>query len=119
MIHIVLIYLIIVVYYAFLIIPFKEYSSNQLIKAGYITWSDNFKYQDETIDTLKYSNNLLTEKKYRYRFDLILGAYFRWLCNNPLKFNKDLKKLKAKITDTNAISPETFFEAKKRGKINL
>lgn len=119
MVHIILIYLIIIIYHAFLVVPFKEYTPNQLVKAGYITWTNNFKYQNETIDTLIYSSNLTTQKKYRYRIDLILGAYFRWMCNNPLKFDQELKKLRDKITDTNSISPEKFFEAKKRSKISL
>lgn len=119
MIHAVLIYLIVIVYHAFLVIPFKAFTPNELVKMGYLTWTDSFTYVNSTIDGLIYSSNLTTQKKYKYRIDIILCAYFRWLCNNPHKLEDHVARLKRQITDTNSINPSAFYELKKKGKISL
>lgn len=90
---------------------------SEKISKCYLTWTENFTY-NHSIIRIKSDTNLMNDTIIHYRVDIQLKGLYRALFK-PLTFNEELKKLNNKISDLNAINPSKFFDAKKRGKINL
>lgn len=75
----------------FKLTPFEK------VKLGYITWTNNFKYQQN-----------------KTKFYLQIIPFFRYVFNKPIVYDKKLKLLKNDLLNTSQLNVEKWYKDKQK-----
>lgn len=73
------------------------------VRAGYITWTDNFKL---------YSGDDVVKCYFGERFIISVISFLRFLFNYPLSFSREVEKFKKLKLNISQMNPEKYHESK-------